>query len=311
MDLIEPIVTEKPNTDRIPLQLERTHNTCPLCTSDKIEKLPKFNGAFLASCMECSFVFSERIPTKKELDAYYNDEYEVTSFYSQITAARYNELLDYFEKFRLTNKILDVGCGNGFFLEAAQKRGWEVYGADFSKSSIEICKKKGIHMHEGILTSDAFPPDSFDVVTSFEVLEHINNPNEELGYINSFLRKNGIAYVTTPNFNALLRYRLGEKYDVINYPEHLTYYTRKTLKKVFQKNNFRALSIRTTGVSITRLKTSKGKSNQAYVSETSDDELLRHKIEKKWHLKALKRFTNWWLNLFKIGNSLKGIFQKV
>ena len=117
-------------------------------------------------------------------------------------------------------------------------------------------------------------------------------------------------YVTTPNFNALLRYRLGEQYDVINYPEHLTYFTRKTLQTAFEKNGFKKLRIRTTGMSITRYKTSKGTSNQEYVSETSDDEILRHKIENRWHLKQLKAFANWGLNLFKVGDSLKGTFIK-
>ena len=287
-----------------------THRKCPLCASQKIQSLPKFNGARLASCNECSFVFSERIPTGIELDQFYCEEYEVTSFLSKITINRYNELLDHFEKYRKTNRILDIGSGHGFFLETAKKRGWEVYGSDYAAGCVNVCKEKGIEMHSGTMTPDAYHPEMFDVITSFEVLEHVYNPNEELGYLNSFLRKGGIMYVTTPNFNSVLRYRLGEQYDVINYPEHLTYFTHKTLIKAFEAKGFEKLNVRTTGLSLTRYRTSKGRSNQEYVSETSDDELLRHKIEKKWHLRALKSTTNWGLNLFKVGDSLKGVFIK-
>lgn len=287
-----------------------THSQCPLCGSKKIEILPKFNGAKLASCNECSFVFSERIPTGSELDQFYCKDYEVTSFLSKITIARYNELLDQFEKYRKTGRILDVGSGHGFFLETAKKRGWEVYGSDYAPGCVKLCETKGIKMHSGTMTKNAYGSEMFDVITSFEVLEHVYSPNEELGYLNAFLRKGGIMYVTTPNFNSVLRYRLGEQYDVINYPEHLTYFTNKTLVKAFENNGFEKLNVRTTGLSITRYRTSKGKSNQEYVSETSDDEILRHKIEKRWHLRALKSTTNWGLNLFKIGDSLKGTFIK-
>lgn len=292
------------------ISLDKTQIACPLCSSKEISNLRKYNGAQLASCLKCSFIFSKRIPTGAELDTYYDNLYEVTSYLSKITITRYNEILDKFEKFRKTNRILDVGCGHGFFLEIAKKRGWKVYGSDFAEGCVKICKDKGIDMHLGSMTADAFIPEMFDVITSFEVLEHINTPNQELILLNQLLRKGGVMYVTTPNFNSLLRYRLGEQYDVINYPEHLIYFTRKTLQTAFEKNGFKKQKVWTSGISVTRYKTSTGISNQEYVSETSDDEILRHKIESRWYLKQLKSLANWWLNIFKVGNSLKGTFVK-
>ena len=143
-----------------------------------------------------------------------------------------------------------------------------------------------------------------------EVIEHINNPNEYLKKANEILRKGGKFYLTTPNFNSYLRYRLKENYNVIEYPNHLCYYTRKTLAKLFNDNGFRTHKIQTTGISLTRLRTSKGKSDQEYVSETSDDEMVRYKIERNKTLRIGKRMINSILNLFKIGDSLKGSFIK-
>jgi 2-polyprenyl-3-methyl-5-hydroxy-6-metoxy-1,4-benzoquinol methylase len=273
--------------------------------------LKEFERAHLCKCRSCGFIFSRQIPTESEILDYYTESYELTSYLSSVTIKRYTELLDSFEVHRKTNKILDIGCGNGYILEIAKQRGWEVYGIELTDHSIAICEKKGIQMLKGPIDINSFPAETFDVITSLEVIEHICTPKKELALLHSFLRKDGIMYVTTPNFNALLRYRLGKDYDVINYPEHLSYYTAKTLRSVFRKSGFRTLKIQASGMSLTRFKTSKGKSNQEYVSETSDDELLRHRIEKRAHLRILKRITNWWLNLFKIGNSLKGIFQKV
>ena len=98
-------------------------------------------------------------------------------------------------------------------------------------TDIEICRKKGISMHKGVLNTENYEEESFDIITSFEVIEHINNPIPELKNFYKLLRKGGLVYLTTPNFNSLLRYRLKSEYNVICYPEHLSYYTPKTLKK--------------------------------------------------------------------------------
>ena len=100
---------------------------------------------------------------------------------------------------------------------------------------MEICSKKGIYMKKGVLNPKDYNSQEFDVITSFEVIEHINNPREELQNFYKILRKGGMVYCTTPNFNSLLRYRLKEKYNVICYPEHLSYYTPKTLKYVLKR----------------------------------------------------------------------------
>ncbi len=119
---------------------------------------------------------------------------------SPLTIESYNVLLDEFEKYRKTNKILDVGCGRGFFLTQAKKRGWEVYGTEYSPKAVELCASNGIDMKTGKLSTDLFNIKDFDIITSFEVLEHINNPNEELKHINNLLRKGGLFYCTTPKF---------------------------------------------------------------------------------------------------------------
>ena len=97
---------------------------------------------------------------------------------------------------------------------------------------------------------------------------------------------------------------------MIDYPNHLCYYTPKTLTKLFTEHGFNKERLETTGISITRLKTSKGKSNQQYVSETSDDEMLRYRIEKNALLKFGKSISNSVLNLLKIGDSMKATFVK-
>lgn len=285
------------------------HKNCLVCGSKELVPLEKYFAAHLVKCNSCRFVFSRKIPTEQELIEYYNG-YGRNDYLSPITIKRYNELLDEMEKFRKTNRILDVGCGIGYFLEEAKKRNWEVYGTEYTDKAIEICESKGIKMHQGKLDTSNYDPEFFDIITSFEVLEHINNPIEEANNFNIVLRKGGLVYLTTPNFNSLLRYRLKERYDVITYPEHLSYYTPKTLNRLFKKHGFKKLKIQTTGISLTRLKTSQGKTSQAFISESSDDENLRKQIEEKRYLQLAKKTVNSTLTLLGVGDSLKGWFIK-
>ena len=117
-------------------------------------------------------------------------------------------------------------------------------------------------------------------------------------------------YITTPNFNSLLMYRLKSAYNVITYPEHLSYYTPNTLTKVFTNQGFSKVKVLTTGVSLTRLRTSKGTKNQEFISKSSDDEVLRNQIENKRHLQFAKTIVNGTLTIVGKGDTLKGYFIK-
>ncbi len=268
-----------------------------------------YEKAFLVKCESCGFVFSERIPTIQELNDYYKN-YGSNFYCSDLTIKRYNEILDNMEPYRKTGRLLDIGCGIGFFLDEAKKRGWEVYGTEYSERLIGLLREKGITIHEGQLQSSNYEHGYFDVITSFEVIEHINNPKYELEQINTILRSGGLVYLTTPNFNSLLRRRLKGVFNVIKYPEHLSYYTPKTLDKLFTLNGFRKLKIETTGISLTRLRTSQGTSQQKFVSATSDDEKLRQQMEDKWYLGLAKTIVNKILTIVGSGDSLKGWFVK-
>ncbi len=125
----------------------KNHVNCLICKSDRLVNLESYSSTFLCKCKDCGFVFSKKIPTSDELIKHYSN-YGRNDYLSPITVKRYNELLDYFEKYRKTNKILDVGCGIGYFLEEAKKRNWEVYGTEYTDVAIDICTSKGISMQK-------------------------------------------------------------------------------------------------------------------------------------------------------------------
>ena len=163
-------------------------------------------------------------------------------------------------------------------------------------------------MHQGKLNPENHEPHSFDLIISIEVIEHINNPREEIQNFQSILRLGGGVYITTPNFNAASRMILKEKWNVLAYPEHLCYYTPRTITRLFQSQNFSTEKIETTGISVTRMKSSISQSNETGVSADSGDEKLRTALESKPILRILKSAINNALTLTGAGDNLKATF---
>jgi 2-polyprenyl-3-methyl-5-hydroxy-6-metoxy-1,4-benzoquinol methylase len=280
---------------------------CILCNSADLKILPSYSRAFLVKCRNCSLVFCKKDPSPQELTAHYTN-YPRYHTLSAITEKRYNELLDKFEPFRKNNNLIDLGCSNGLFLECAKKRGWNVYGTEYAQESIDHCAQNNIT----VFKSDKLPAEffemKFDVVTSFEVIEHINTPIAEMDLVKKILRKGGAFYVTTPNFNAISRLLLKEKWNVIEYPEHLTYYTSKTLNRLLKEHGFKKQYLVTTGISLSRFNQSRGVEDVNRTLNDNADENLRKNIEKNLFLLWAKNLTNFFLNGFKIGDAMKALY---
>jgi 2-polyprenyl-3-methyl-5-hydroxy-6-metoxy-1,4-benzoquinol methylase len=270
--------------------------------------MKRYSRVNLVRCSNCGFVFSKWIPSEQELDENYS-RYPRHDTISELTIKRYEELLERLEPFRKLNRILDVGCGVGFFLQTAKRMKWNVYGTEYTDHAVEKCKEKGIMVHKGTVHDAPFDEQSFDIITSFEVLEHLNSPRKEISKFKSILRDGGAIYLTTPNFNSLNRYILKENYNVIDYPEHLSYYTPRTIHHLFSNSGFSKVSLQTTGFSITRLRVSMNLHEEGFVGPKTTDEAVRRAIEKNSGLKVLKKIANFILTIIGKGDALKVIYK--
>ena len=285
------------------------HTKCLITNAQDLYPLKGYEKNYLVKSKSSGFVFCSKIPTEEEILNHYNNYPIGYGADSTITTIRINEVLDGFEKFRKNNKMLDVGCGPGLFLIEAKKRGWEVYGTEFTDKQLAYLKDKGINTLKGKLTNNSFEDGLFDVIISSEVIEHINNPVEEMQQFHRLLRKGGVVYITTPNFNALERYLLKGDYEIIEYPEHLSYYTPTTINLLLTNNGFEKLKITTTGVSIARIKKSLKRKNNESTELVASDETLREQLETGYK-RHIKSFINGMLNFLGIGNSLKVWYVK-
>lgn len=285
-------------------------SACPLCGSHDMRALKEYSKHHLVKCRNCSFVFSRKIPSDSELAYVYNTFFIIQQSVSPITVKRYNEMLDYFEPFRKTNNIIDVGCGDGYFLDEAKKRGWNVYGTEYMDTKVEFCRQKGINMSQGILDPRNYAPEFFDVIVSIEVIEHINNAKDEIKNFYSMLRPGGIVYLTTPHYNSLSRHLFHGKWNIIDYPSHLSYYTKKTLRRLFKDAGFTLTRFATTGFSISQAKLSLRKGSRQPSTSTVSDTGVRTAIERNRFLQLAKKSVNSLLTAFNLGDTIKSVFVK-
>ena len=135
--------------------------------------------------------------------------------------------------------LLDIGCGNGAFAEFAASRGYQVVGLDVDSTSIAIARSRnipGAEFHCASLDEFCRPTaakSQFDVVTMFEMLEHLDRPMETLGTVKRLLHRGGLLVGSLPNIERLLMWRLNMDYEMP--PYHLTYWTVESWTKFLQQ----------------------------------------------------------------------------
>jgi len=148
------------------------------------------------------------------------------------------------EKYSKKGKILDIGTAGGSFLQVAKKNGWKVYGIEPNKWLCNWSKKHyGLDVKPGTLSDYKFEDAYFDVVTLWDVLEHVSDPKNLLKEINRILKKDGLLVINYPDIESLIAKFMGRKW-VFFLSVHLFYFTPKTIKKMLKLTGFETLLIK-------------------------------------------------------------------
>jgi 2-polyprenyl-3-methyl-5-hydroxy-6-metoxy-1,4-benzoquinol methylase len=147
--------------------------------------------------------------------------------------------------FKKDGRILDVGCGDGYFLKYMKDNGWETYGVEpgevASKYAKDVLK---VNVFNGELKEASYPNKYFDVITLFEVLEHLHDPSANLSEIGRVLKEDGLLITTVPNFAGFSYKIFKERRVAIDAPRHLYHFSQKTLGKILEKMEFKVLKIK-------------------------------------------------------------------
>lgn len=174
-----------------------------MCASERLTALFEKSGKVFWSCDECGLVFVHDIYPEYEEDfdgGVYLDHVAGRTELRPKEVRTHAEILARFEPLRSTNRLLEVGCGHGFFLDQARRAGWDVQGVDVVPEMVQLARERfGIDVFEGELPAARFAPASFDAVYLCEVIEHIPDPIELMAEIHRLLRPGGRALLRTGN----------------------------------------------------------------------------------------------------------------
>ena len=224
--------------------------SCLVCGSKKyILYLTKFK-IDIKLCIRCTSAFSSKMP-KNFNDVYDNKEQFNNHQKSYETTRRYRikrfgyERLNLILKFKKKGKLVDIGCGNGWFLEVARKY-FSVAGVEPNNLLLHFTSEKlKIDVYKEI---NSLKKDEYEVITLIDVIEHVNNPMKYLKKISEKLKKGGIILIYTPNKDSLGFSYMKENQNLIMPPYHMTYLCRKSFN--FIKKALKVIYLKTFGLDL-------------------------------------------------------------
>ena len=227
---------------------------CNLCGSNIKKLFYKINLnnilIDIVGCKECGLVYRYYGLERGEAEKLYSKDFFEQNYIDKIDQERLiktgHRLLEEITKYHTRGKILDVGAGTGSYLKAAKEEGWEEFGVELSSFATEFARKKfGLEIFNGKLEDARFPDGFFDVVIMIHTIEHIPDPANCLREIHRILKKDGIIYLSTPNFDSFNARRFKEKWWALKPEYHLYFFSPKTLGAMLKKCNFKIIKIDT------------------------------------------------------------------
>ena len=232
---------------------------CLLCGSDQIEDLFQARDFRLndhketfkfVKCNKCNLIFQYPLPAEKDMIAHYNQNvlYKNPKDLSKLRQYLHNYGLKKRSEMITHNKkqglLLDIGCGTGSFLAyMAQHTHLEVTGTEINERNVAFIKNNySFPVYLGDLQQLAFPKEHFDVITMWDVIEHLPNPKELLTEIHKILKPNGYLVIRVPNGNSFDFKLFGKYWAGVDAPRHYLIYTKQTLSVFLENSGFSVVS---------------------------------------------------------------------
>jgi SAM-dependent methyltransferase len=243
---------------------------CRNCGSTRSVPRYEFRGVdkVIRECSACQLMVLDPLPTEEELKAVYNDGYfdnpalteaDVSRVYGYVDyiAERVHKQRGYAEICRRLQrlvippssrapKLLDYGCGLGFFLDSAFEAGFDVHGLEFNRYAIEYMRKR--YAYPATYRADFAPGETYDVVTMFDVIEHLREPFASLEEVREMLSDKGVLVVSTMDSTSATSRLMGKRLeDFRRIREHLFFFSRSNFATILRRHGFDVLEVSSLG----------------------------------------------------------------
>lgn len=241
--------------------LPEPHHRCPLCGHLRPRALFKLESDLIYKCPSCTLQFADTPgadPGEIYNAGYFSGEAETGGYLDYR-----GEYLSHSETFqrrlvaaehRLGHKgvLLDYGCALGHLGHAARGLGWDVVVTDISFAAVQRAVSEFNLL--GFVSDLAHPPlkpAAFDLITLYDVIEHVADPGAILTALSGLLKGEGLLHVTTPNVSSLSAHLLGHRWYHYKPREHLFYFNRGTIRRMLESCGLKVVDVSSAPVHMT------------------------------------------------------------
>jgi len=246
-------LAEAPQREEAPGKGDQIFEACPVCgqvgAREFLRSRDRFHGRqenyALVRCPACSLVWLSDPPRPEEMHRHYTEQYhKLISASGQNSPVRWQDRKKTLLQYKQFGTLLDLGCSSGAFLESLQNEPWNLYGIEMSAEGARTAEvRSGAQVFVGDILDAPFKPESFDVITCFDVLEHVYQPQRVMARVAEWLKPGGVFYVLVPNVDSAEARLFGTYWYGLELPRHLFHYSPASLRCVAQSAGLREVSL--------------------------------------------------------------------
>ena len=238
-------------------------NFCSICESDRFRRVFHLDGYEISRCGNCTHLFVSAGLATSDLDSAYDRDYfqamesgRTTGYEDYLSNATdrlhgFGQRLAFIERQTggKRGRLLDYGCAVGLFVKVARDAGWNAMGYERSEWAARYGRETfGLDIRHGD-GRDGLPfGEPFDVVTLWDVLEHLEHPRRVLSHVAGLLAPGGLLALNTVNSSSMAARMAGVRWRHLHPPHHLQYFTKVSLRRLLADCGFTVLTLRSQGV---------------------------------------------------------------
>jgi len=231
---------------------------CGICGSDKLvasleatdRNFKTTNQIFkVCQCQSCWIFQTIPKPDESDIKIFYPKLYYPTGQTSENYYRKYIERyqinkINIIKKYKHQGEMLDIGCGVGHFILTAIQNGYTAGGIEYSEDAAAIGRDRwSLPIITGDFLTHSFSTTSFNIITLWQVFEHLSQPKLVLQKIHEILKTDGLVVIAVPNISSVQARIFRENWYHLDVPRHIFHFSPTSLTKLVESCGFKVLDI--------------------------------------------------------------------